>query len=269
LVNELQKRVRNKLHRFFADNFARRPFFMAAPRPYISFTFDDFPRSAFLNGSCLLSKYAVRGTFFVSMGLLNTESSSGRIATLNDLHNLLREGHEIGCHTFDHRDGWSTSPAAFERSVKKNRRAFNDAFPTEYLEVFAYPLNGPKLKVKRIIGKKFLCCRGGGQGFNRKLIDLNLLKAFFLDWRNQDNFALVRQLIDENNAAHGWLIFATHDISTEPSKYGCTPDFFESIVRYAAQSGACILPVAKICQELDIISYEKSTTSAREGTLML
>ena len=38
---------------------------------------------------------------------------------------------------------------------------------------------------------------------------------------------------------------ATHDVDDNPSPYGCTPGFFEEIVRYAVNSGAVILPVNK------------------------
>jgi hypothetical protein len=52
-------------------------------------------------------------------------------------------------------------------------------------------------------------------------------------------------LIDENRKARGWLIFATHDVCPAPTAWGCTPEFFEEIVQYAAKSEACILPVAE------------------------
>jgi hypothetical protein len=58
-------------------------------------------------------------------------------------------------------------------------------------------------------------------------------------------------LIDTNRADQGWLIFATHDVAKEPSRFGVTPEFFEDIVRYAEKSGARILPIV---QALDVLS---------------
>ncbi|HTV54138.1 MAG TPA: hypothetical protein VMI06_04405, partial [Terriglobia bacterium] len=87
------------------------------------------------------------------------------------------------------------------------------------------------------------CCRGGGQTFNSGIADLNQLSAYFLE-KAGSNFELVKALIDKNREARGWLIFATHDISSAPSPFGCTPEFFEGVVRYAIDSGAQILPVA-------------------------
>ena len=96
------------------------------------------------------------------------------------------------------------------------------------------------------------CCRGGGQTFNAGAMDLNLLNAYFLE-KSRDNPGCVKEVIDRNCQARGWLIFATHDISETPTPYGCTPSFFEDIVKYSVDSGARILPVA---QALDAIRVE-------------
>jgi hypothetical protein len=89
-----------------------------------------------------------------------------------------------------------------------------------------------------------MCCRCGGQTFNKGTIDLNLLNAFFLE-KSLHNATSVKDLIDKNCLVRGWLIFATHDISETPSPYGCTPSFFEDIVKHSVDSGAKILPVAE------------------------
>ena len=248
-LHNLRPRLLNQGRRMLTRYLARRLFVRSTSTPYISFTFDDFPRSSFLTGAPLLDELGVKGTFFVSMGLLDTESPMGRIATRDDLRSLLKKGHELGCHTFDHLDGWSTDPMVFEQSVTKNWDSLNLFLPPYYPRVFAYPLDGPRPRTKRIIGKHFLCCRGGGQTFNKGVIDLYLLNACFLDWRNRDDIRSIRRLIDQNNGVGGWLIFATHDITTEPSRYGCTPGFFGEVVRYACQSEAHVLPIAKVCNE--------------------
>jgi hypothetical protein len=72
-------------------------------------------------------------------------------------------------------------------------------------------------------------------------VDLNYLSAFFLE-QSRDNPETVKSLIDQNQRAQGWLIFATHDISDDPTRWGCKPGFFEEIVKYAVKSGARILP---------------------------
>jgi hypothetical protein len=78
---------------------------------------------------------------------------------------------------------------------------------------------------------------------------LNLLRAYFLEQAAGDADA-VRRLIDQNREARGWLIFATHDLREHPSRFGCTPEFFKTVVRSAVASGAQILPVIHAAERL-------------------
>jgi hypothetical protein len=83
-------------------------------------------------------------------------------------------------------------------------------------------------------------------------IDLNLLNAYFLDWRSWNGLERVREMVEQNAAMRGWLIFATHDVVPEPSRYGCSPEFFDEVVRLSVESGARVVPVIRACQELKI-----------------
>jgi hypothetical protein len=76
------------------------------------------------------------------------------------------------------------------------------------------------------------------------------LKGYFLDHRNRNDVDMVKRMIDENAACNGWLIFATHDVSDNPSAYGCTPDYFQKVVAHAARSGATVLTVAKAFEKI-------------------
>jgi peptidoglycan/xylan/chitin deacetylase (PgdA/CDA1 family) len=253
-LGELRLRAWNKYRRILVNRYGRRPFAMPADVPYISFTFDDFPRSALLEGGRTLIKHAVRGTYYISLQLVGSPSCVGEIATKDDLRSALAAGHELGCHTFEHLDGCNSSATAFERSIASNKAALAELLPDGRFSVFAYPLDGPVLAIKRAVGRHFVCCRGGGQTFNSGSIDLNLLSAYFLDRRNQGHIEEVRKLIAENTAQRGWLIFATHDVAAQPSPYGCTPAFFEEVVRLAVTSGARVVPVMQACRELRIAS---------------
>ena len=256
-VKNVHNRIVNKYRRFLGDHFACETFNRADSVSYISFSFDDFTHSAFSNGARILEKYGLLGTFYISMGLLNAETPSGKIASIGDIDHLLRSGHEIGCHTFNHDEGWATQPQTMEESVIQNQNAFRKIYPHTRLRSFAYPIHGPKPKTKEIVGKRFLCCRGGGQTFNSQELDLNLLKAYFLDWRNHNDMKAVAQLIENNILAGGWLIFATHDVSDEPSKYGCSTTFFHNIVRFAVESDAIILNVVKTCTKIGVEKIKK------------
>src|SRR4051812_1494906 len=97
--------------------FGRRCIRLRNRFPLISFTFDDFPRSALYTGGEILRKYGAAGTYYTALGLMGTDGPVGRIFSEADLPEVLGRGHEFGCHTFDHCDTWTTHPATYERSI--------------------------------------------------------------------------------------------------------------------------------------------------------
>lgn len=260
-LRSLPSRIAGKYRRTVSYRFCSRTVSIKATNPIISFSFDDAPRTAFSHGGDILKAHGLRATFFVSLGLLESESPSGTIASEDDLRRAAEEGHELGCHTFDHKDPWKTTTKVFEQSVLRNRQAIAGILPQATFTTFAYPLCGPRPATKRRVGELFNCCRGGGQTFNAGRADLNLLKAYFLDLRMGDNIDSVSRLIDRNSDCLGWLIFATHDVVDDPSPYGCTKDFFEKVVAYAVRSGACLLPVGKACDYVQVTSTERNVAS--------
>src|SRR5580692_2797537 len=218
----------------------RRPLLVRPERPLISFSFDDFPQSALLIGGAILNRFGLVGTYYASLGLLGRETPTGRMFDAGDLTMLLERGHELGCHTFSHCDSWDTGTVAFEKSIIENRAALNRLIPGTEFKSFSYPISLPRPQTKRNIADHFLCCRAGGQALNEGKADLNQLAAFFLE-KSRDDIQAIKALIDHNREVRGWLIFATHDISDDPTPYGCTPGFFEEVVQYAVSSGARIL----------------------------
>lgn len=252
-IERLLSRILWKCRRTISNRSCRRLVEIKSTVPIISFSFDDAPRTAFVNGGEILEAHGARGTFFVSLGMLESDSPSGIIASPDDLHRAVKRGHELGCHTFNHKDPWKTKTDIFEQSVLHNRQALSRLFPNTLFSTFAYPLCGPNPTIKSRMGKLFQCCRGGGQMFNVGKADLNLLMAFFLDLRNNDTIDTVKNLIDRNSEYRGWLIFATHDVDDNPSPYGCTKGFFEEVVAYSAHSGARLLTVGKACSEIQSV----------------
>jgi peptidoglycan/xylan/chitin deacetylase (PgdA/CDA1 family) len=174
--------------------------------------------------------------------------------SVEDVKSLLEEGHELGCHTFDHCDSWKTKPTIFEGSVVKNRRALEEILPGASFRTLAYPISEPHPLIKRRLSRCFLCCRSGGPSPNLDIIDLNALGACFVE-QNRKNPEALKELIDRNCRERGWLVFATHDISNSPTPYGCTPGLFEDIVGYAVDSGARVLPVAEALVMLRDLSH--------------
>ena len=137
--------------------------------------------------------------------------------------------------------------------------------PGASFKTMSYPISVPRSQTKQRASKYFTCCRGGGQVFNAGQADLNCLAAYFLE-QSRDNREAIKQMINKNSEAKGWLIFATHDVSESPTRYGCTPDLFEEIVQYSVKSGARILPVSRA---YDVLSSTQAAPAelgfAREG----
>lgn len=248
-IADYRVRAQSKYRRACADYLFRRLFAIDSSSALISFTFDDFPLTALSAGGSILQKYGRVGTYYVSLDLAGKQEASGPMFALRDLAILREQGHELGCHTFQHCDSSGTASRVFLDSVDSNQRALQDLFPGAVFRTFSFPKSAPRARTKQGVGRRFECCRGGGQAFNAGLADLNYLRAYFLEQARGD-FSAVKQIINQNREAKGWLIFATHDICEHPSAYGCTPDFFEAVVRYAVESGAVILPVAQALERL-------------------
>jgi peptidoglycan/xylan/chitin deacetylase (PgdA/CDA1 family) len=246
----LLTKVRRRYGVEAASVLYRRRLHVRTSVPLISFSFDDFPRSALTEGGSILSRYGVLGTYYVAMGLMGKSSHLGPMFQAEDLKELDRLGHELGCHTFEHCHSWDTPPGVYEQAILENQRALNEVLPGALFKTFAYPISWPRLAVKRIAGRHFDCCRAGGRSpINVGTTDLNLLSATFLE-QKRDNPNAVKALIDQTVRQRGWLIFATHDVSRTPSRFGCTPDFFEQVVRWAVESRARILPVVQALEVL-------------------
>ena len=242
-------RVQGRYQRASARMFYRRPLVIRSERAVVSFTFDDFPRSALHTGGAILKRYGVTGTYYASFGLMGKQAPTGTMFVREDLETLLQNGHELGCHTFGHFDAWKTKPSVFEESIVQNQQALSALCPGTSFQTLSYPISQPRARTKQKVARHFVCCRGGGQTFNTGTSDLNCLLAHFLE-QSRDNPQAIKNLIDQNRQARGWLIFATHDICEVPTPWGCRPDFFEDIVRCALNSGARILPVVQAWEVL-------------------
>ncbi len=252
-------RIQNRYRQSASVLCNRRLVELRPASPIVSFTFDDFPTSALRIGGEILERHGARGTYYVSLGLMDREIPAGVAFSVEDLRRAVADGHELGCHTFSHCHAWKTEPDEFESAIVENRNALAKIIPGALFASLSYPVHSPHPKIKRRAAKYFACCRGGGRvfksppgaikkngnpTFNVGLADANNLQTHFLE-KNRDNPQAVKDLIDENVRERGWLILATHDVCDAPSPFGVTPGFFEDIVRHAVNSGSQILPVGQ------------------------
>ncbi len=268
IITESIIRLRNRYRRDMSVCFGRCDADVRPRFPVISFTFDDFPRSALHVAGSILKQNGVRGTYYVSMGLMDQTIPAGTGFSASDLRQTVVAGHELGCHTFHHCHAWETSPQEFEASILANQKMLQHVIPGATFKTLSYPISCPRPETKRRAAGHFLCSRGGGESFNLGITDRNNLQAVFLE-KNTTNEDGIKRLIQDNGKAKGWLIFATHDVEEKPSPFGCTPAFFETVVKASIESGAPLLPVGEAWETINSMpsvpnlrKAEKSSTRA-------
>ncbi|HET9473282.1 MAG TPA: polysaccharide deacetylase family protein [Steroidobacteraceae bacterium] len=250
-LSNLMVRVKSRYQRSVGGWLFRRPFAMPAERPYVSFTFDDFPVSALHTGGEILRAAGARGTYYAAFGLMDSDAPTSRIFGTRDIAPLLAAGHELACHTFAHCDSWDTNSGDFDASLADNERALRAHAPGVLFRSFSYPISSPHPLVKRVAARRFESCRGGGQTFNADVADLALLKSFFIE-KSAHRPEAIKAVIDDNAAARGWLIFSTHDVRDNPTQYGCTPELLRRVLDWSLASGAIVLPVAEALDALGV-----------------
>lgn len=211
--------------------------------PIVSFTFDDFPRSALTVGGAILAEKGLRGTYYASMGLMGQRSSQGEMYNAEDLQALLEKGHELACHTFSHLYCPRAATSEVQRECEQNRRAAAEALRGYQLRNFSFPSGGVTWSAKTTVSSIYDSCRTVEHGINRNPVDLGFLRANPV--YSTRPIGELQRLVEENVEQAGWLIFYTHDVSHQPSAVGCTPAYFREILSSALASGASIMTVAE------------------------
>lgn len=211
-------------------------------RPIVSITFDDFPASAHEVGAGLLEAHGVRGTYFAATGLLGESSPLWTIAGPEAVVDLYHRGHEIGLHTHSHRAVFDMARREFEADIAANRAALRRLIPGLAGETFAYPYGFAGYARKRQLSRLVRASRSVQPGVNAGRLDLDFVKAVELIDCGLTTARLER-LLDEVVARRGWLVFLTHDIATEPTRFGASPGLVRAALEGAHRRGIDVLPM--------------------------
>jgi peptidoglycan/xylan/chitin deacetylase (PgdA/CDA1 family) len=163
---------------------------------------------------------------------------------IEDVHNLVAQGHELASHTYSHMSCGDVPLHRFREDVRKGREAILHQMGIADSGNFAYPYGAVTLRAKKALGLLMHSCRGTTGGVNGPEADLNLLHANSL-YGDMAQLEGVRRLIVENEKKKGWLIFYTHDVRSRPSRFGCTPALLEATVTLAFERKARIVTVAQ------------------------
>jgi len=223
----------------------RKPLPLGDVGPVVTFSFDDFPRTAYTEGGRLLKEYGARGTYYAAPGLMNSTTPLGEHFLQDDLYSLVGEGHELASHTYHHISSHASSVSEFLCDVREGYLALRRCAGGMVSRNFAYPQGAVTVQAKAAVGIEMLSCRGNYHGVNGRIVDLSLLRANPL-YSSTGHADSIVQLIETNEAVRGWLIFYTHDVCAFPSQYGCTPSLLETAIKSALARSMAIMTVADV-----------------------
>jgi peptidoglycan/xylan/chitin deacetylase (PgdA/CDA1 family) len=143
----------------------------------VSFSFDDFPKSALATGGAILEKYGLRGTYYAALGLAGSSGNVGPIAELAEMREVHERGHELACHTYAHLDCSRASAPEILAELRRNADAMAALIDGFAASNFAYPFGRYLGPGKRLVAPRFASCRGTSDGINHRRADLADLRG--------------------------------------------------------------------------------------------
>lgn len=223
-------------------------------KPVVSFTFDDAPVSAFLNGGSILSKFGFGGTFYVSLSLMSGPDPETRF-TVEHLKNAIVQGHEIGGHTYSHMDLSKTTSKIGIADMKKNRTEMERLIPGTQLHNFSYPFGSQTRPLKKYVSTQYRSARGIEEGINTQGTDLCNLKTVKL-YEHKHSLDYIFHKLNEIEKNNGWLILYTHDVDEKYTDWGCSPAYFEAVVHECAKRGITVATINEALNLIENTTYE-------------
>jgi peptidoglycan/xylan/chitin deacetylase (PgdA/CDA1 family) len=235
--------VYNKIKRAFACWIIKERKVLDLSDAMISFSFDDVPDSAFSEGRSILKKYGYRGTYYISLGLHENDAPDPVLFDAGLLEEIVAEGGELACHTYNHIHFYNANSQEVIDELEKNQKKMEELIPGYRFSNFSYPYGEQTIPSKMLVQQRFRSARSIRAGINKNPVDLNNLKAMQLDSNLQLEKAFA--LIEQTRNKKGWLIFYTHDIRNDCSQWGCTPGYFEQVVKYCADRNIKVVTIEK------------------------
>lgn len=241
-------KFRKALAFYIFAHFYKKPVSLKLDEPMISFTFDDVPRSAIDNGEAILKKYNYSGTYYISIDLMKREGFDFKAADSGVLNQLVESGSELACHTYSHLHFFEAGDDEIITDLKENLHSIETLVPGYQFKNISYPFGEQSLKARKILREKFRSARSVYRGINSGDVDLNCLRSIRL--YNSISISEIFKIIDRAIETKSWIIFYTHDVDSNPSSIGCSPGYFEEVVKYCHEKK---LKVLTINEALDLI----------------
>jgi peptidoglycan/xylan/chitin deacetylase (PgdA/CDA1 family) len=209
-------------------------------RPVASFTFDDFPKSAWSAGGPILAKHEAHATYYAAGSRCGIFADGSEQYDRSDLAAVAAAGHEIGCHSFGHVPSSTVSSAALDEDRERNAAFLRETLGDVSLASFAYPYGEVVPRTKLLFGRAFGSSRGIRSGLNAGMIDLaQLLVVPLTDIENDP--AMLERTLEGARASNAWIVFMTHDVVEKHEVYGCRPATLDRVLAATRAAGIDIL----------------------------
>lgn len=219
---------------------ARTP--IAPARGVFSLSFDDIPETAWTEAGPILAEHGVLATYYVCGGLAGGSNMDRPQFSTGHLQALFAAGHEVGCHTYEHVSALRIGAGELAASLERNARWVGERLDGHVMTTFAWPFGDCALGAKRVVRGRFRLGRGVRDGVEHGVVDRGLTRAIGLEKRRLPGYDL-EGLMAETADRGGWLTAYAHDVSDDPTDYGCTPDDLDRVLRLAKAAELDILPV--------------------------
>ena len=247
-LDYVSQKITGVIDKFLCEKFHKRTAKLPAGK-YVSLCFDDFPQSAAQVAAPMIEARGWRATWYVAGSFMDTEEANfGTMFSAEDLKRLHQNGHDFGCHTFDHVD---CREAELEEIRDQCERS--EAFLAEYgineIKSFAFPFGTADLEAKRTMLRSDLALRGVKPGTNRGQADLGMLRACGLQ-DNCNGTGNAKAEIDGLAKTDGWVIIFTHDVRANPSYWGVTPEDYQDLLDHIERSGAEVVTVGEMTDRI-------------------
>lgn len=220
-------------------------------KPIVSFTFDDFPKSAANEGAGILDHVGGKGTFYACTSLAGTQTATGEQFDKSDIDSLLNSGHEIGAHTHTHLDCSKAKLSDIRLDIELNIRHL-EGMGVSNIHQFAYPYGETRPSLKQELTDWFETARGVLPGINTVTSDRLQLRSFELT----PDAKTVRRAAAAIRAAHynpTWIVIFTHDVSQTPSPFGTYRQDLKQLAEMARDIDADILSVGAAMEKMQTL----------------
>jgi peptidoglycan/xylan/chitin deacetylase (PgdA/CDA1 family) len=178
-------------------------------RAATSLTFDDGDPSHLDVAIPELNKRKMKGTFFLI---------ANKVERKDEWRSILKEGHEIGNHTLDHKHPKELTEKEANAQVVGARNVLQKEFGVP-VDTFAYPFTEMTPDLRRWVERSSLFARGGGEH--------ELKPTGAIDWWNLParttmthySIQTYKAWINADLKSRGWLVWIIHGLEGTPWGY--------------------------------------------------